>query len=251
MFILKKLISAFLLPIPIGIFLLILAFVFLLRNSYKKAKVTLFIAILWFALLSNQTVSNMILIPLEQAYPSLIETPNVNYILVLGNAHKSDATQSITSQVKPTAINRLAEGIRHYKNLEKTSSKAKLIVSGYSFDDTNSHAKMQKELAISLGVKEEDIIELHTPKDTKEEAIKTKNITKNEKVILVTSASHMKRAVKLFEKEGLNIIASPTEHRAYSSTYPSSYFNSNNLKKVELAFHEYIGIIYSKIKGEI
>ena len=90
-----------------------------------------------------------------------------------------------------------------------------------------------------------------TPKDTKEEAIETKNITKNEKVILVTSASHMKRAVKLFEKEGLNVIASPTEHRAYSNTYPSSYFNSNNLKKVELAFHEHIGIIYSKIKGEI
>ena len=40
MFILKKLISAFLLPIPIGIFLLILAFVFLLRNSYKKGVIS-------------------------------------------------------------------------------------------------------------------------------------------------------------------------------------------------------------------
>lgn len=250
MFILKKIISAFLLPIPIGIFILILTSIFLLRNSYKKAKIFLFIAILWFLLISNQTISNAILSPLENTYPALINTPKVNYILVLGNAHKSDKNLSISSQVKSTAINRLVEGIRHYKNLENSGQKSKLIVSGYSFDDINSHAKMQKILAISLGVNENDIITLDTPQDTVEEAIETKKIVNDEKIILVTSASHMKRAVKLFEQKGLNIIPSPTEHKAYSDTYPSSYFNSNNIKKVELAFHEYLGIIYSKIKGE-
>ena len=60
---------------------------------------------------------------------------------------------------------------------------------------------MQKELAISLGVKEEDIIELHTPKRYKRRSYRNKNITKMKKVILVTSASHMKRAVKLFFKK--------------------------------------------------
>ena len=251
MFVLKKIISAFFLPIPIGIFLLVLAFIFLIKDSYKKAKITFLIAIIWFVALSNQTVSNAILSPLENAYPALIETPNINYILVLGNAHKSDENLSITSQVKSTAINRLVEGVRHYNSLKNNSNNVKLIVSGHSFDDLNSHAKMQKELAISLGVSKEDIIELHTPKDTNEEAIETKNIVQNEKIILVTSASHMKRAVKLFEKQEVNVIASPTEHKVYNTTYPSSYFNSNNLKKVELAFHEYLGMIYSKIKGEI
>ncbi|WP_198305360.1 ElyC/SanA/YdcF family protein [Arcobacter vandammei] len=251
MFILKKIISAFILPIPIGLFLLIISFVFLLRNSYKKAKILLFIAILWFILISNQTISNMILAPLENIYPSLIDTPNVNYILVLGNAHKSDDNLSITSQVKATAVNRLIEGLRHYKNLEMNNKKAKLIVSGYSFDDPNSHAQMQKLLAISLGVNENDIITLDTPKDTFDEAIETKKIVNNEKIILVTSASHMKRASMIFEKNGLNIIPSPTEHKAYHTSYPSSYFNSNNIKKVELAIHEYLGILYSKIKGEI
>ena len=37
MFVLKKIIAAFLMPVPIGIFLLLLALVFLLKNSYKKA----------------------------------------------------------------------------------------------------------------------------------------------------------------------------------------------------------------------
>jgi uncharacterized SAM-binding protein YcdF (DUF218 family) len=110
---------------------------------------------------------------------------------------------------------------------------------------------MQKKLAISLGVNEADIITLDTPKDTKEEAIEAKKIVGNQKLILVTTASHMKRAVMLFEKEDLNIIASPTNHKFFTSTYPTSYFNATNIKKVELAFHEYLGMIYSYAKGEI
>ncbi|WP_418187246.1 YdcF family protein [Aliarcobacter lanthieri] len=251
MFIVKKIISAFILPIPIGIFLLFLAFFFLLKNSYKKAKLFLILGFLWFILLSNQIVSNAIISPLENSYPSLIDTPKVNYILVLGNAHKSDENLSITSEVKETAINRLVEGIRHYRNLKNDQNNVKLIVSGYSLDDINSHAQMQKRLALSLGVDEADILTLDTTKDTYEEAIQSKKIVENEKLILVTSASHMKRAMLLFEKEGLNVIASPTQHKGYSTSYPTSFFNANNIKKVELAFHEYLGMIYLYIKGNI
>ena len=55
----------------------------------------------------------------------------------------------------------------------------------------------------------------------------------------------------IFEKEGLNIVASPTNHKYFLSTYPASYFSATNIKKVELAWHEYLGIIYSYLKGEI
>jgi uncharacterized SAM-binding protein YcdF (DUF218 family) len=247
MFVFKKIVSAFLLPIPIGLFLLFLSFIYLMFNSYKKAKFFLFLTFLWFALLSNQTISNAILYPLENSYPALLQTPKVNYILVLGSGHKSDENLSITSQVKMTAINRLVEGIRHYKNLEN----AKLIVSGYSFSDKNSHAFMQEQLAISLGVKKEDIIRLDTTKDTKEEAVETKKIVGTEPLILVTSASHMKRSALLFEKEGLKIIASPTNHMAYEDDSYSSYFSAKNLRKCEIAIHEYLGLVYSWLRDEI
>ena len=218
MFLFKKIVSAFLLPLPIGIFLLLIAFIYLICNSYKKAKIFLFLGILWFALLSFQPISNAILKPLENAHSSLIQTPKVEYILVLGSEHRSDDDLSITSQVKGIAINRLVEGIRHYKNLENV----KLIVSGYGGFDKNSHAFMQEKLAISLGVKQEDIIRLDTPKNTKEEAIEAKKIVRDNELILVTSASHMKRSFLLFKKEGLNIIASPTNHLAYED---DSYSN--------------------------
>jgi uncharacterized SAM-binding protein YcdF (DUF218 family) len=247
MFIFKKIVSAFLLPIPIGLFLLFMAFIYLMFNSYKKAKIFLFLGLSWFLIFSFQPFSNALLSPLENSYPSLLQTPKVNYILVLGSGHKSDESLSITSQVKMVAINRLVEGIRHYKNLEN----AKLIVSGYGSNDENSHAFMQEKLAISLGVKQEDIIRLDTTKDTKEEAIEAKRIVEDEALILVTSASHMKRAVLLFQKEGLHVIASPTNHLAYEDDSYSAYFSAKNIRNSETAIHEYLGLLYSYLRNEI
>lgn len=247
MFFLKKIISAFVLPIPIGLFLLLISFIYLMFNSYKKAKIFLFLGLSCFLFFSFQLISNALLAPLENTHKALLETPKVNYILVLGSGHKSDKNLSITSQVKMVGINRLVEGIRHYKNLENV----KLIVSGYSSNDGNSHALMQEKLAISLGVNPNDIIRLDTPKDTKEEAIEAKKVVENNKFILVTSASHMKRAVLLFQKEGLNVIASPTNHLAYEDDSNSAYFSAKNLRNCEIAIHEYLGLLYSYLSKDL
>ena len=171
MFFFKKLITAFLMPMPLGLFLLLIGFLYLLSDSYKKAKIFLFLGLFWFLLFSFQPISNAIIKPLEDSQKALLIIPKVEYILVLGNSHTSNDNLSITSQVAPVGVNRLAEGIRIYKELEN----AKLIVSGYGASDENSHALMQEKLAISLGVKKEDIIRLDTPKDTKDRQLKLEN----------------------------------------------------------------------------
>lgn len=247
MFFLKKFIAAFLLPMPIALFMFALGVYFLFKNSYSKAKIVLFFTISWLALLSFQPISNAILQPLESSHKALIQTPNVKYVLVLGNGHASNEKLSITSQVNMIAQNRLNEGIKHFNKLKD----AKLIVSGYGGYDKNPHAFMQQLLANALGVKNENILRLDTPRDTKEEAIKAKEIIKDEEFILVTSASHMKRAMLLFQKQGLNPIAAPTNHLVHEEKSFSSFFSSKNLYKVEVAFHEYIGLLYSKIMGYI
>jgi len=110
---------------------------------------------------------------------------------------------------------------------------------------------MQEKLAISLGVNPIDIIKLETPKDTKEEAIETKKIVGNKAFILVTSASHMKRSALLFEKKSLNIIPSPTNHLAFKDDSYSAYFSAKNIRKSEMAIHEYLGLMYSWLRNEI
>ena len=246
-FFLKKFITAFLMPVPIGLFLLFLALYFLFVSSYKKAKIFLFLGFCWFLLLSFQPVSNALLKPLEDSQTALLEIPKVEYILVLGSSHTTNDNLSITSQLTPVAINRLVEGIRIYKEL----GNAKLIVSGFSGYDENPHSLMQEKLAISMGVKKEDIIRFDNPKDTKEEVLETKKLLGNKEFILVTSASHMKRANLLFKKEGLNPYLAPTYNLGNKTQSFDSYFSGKNLFKTEIAFHEYLGLIYAYLKNDI
>lgn len=251
MFLAKKLISAFLLPIPIAIMLFVLGLFFLLINSRKKAKFFILIGFAWLLLVSNQTFSNAFLKPLEDSHKALLETPNVEYILVLGNGHNSNEDLSITSQLNSTAINRAVEGIKHYKNLKSQNKDIKLIVSGYSGTDINTHAFMQEKFAVSQGINKDDIIRLDSPKDTPQEAIEAKKIVGNKPFIIVTSASHMKRSMMIFKKQGLNAIAAPTNYLSSEEKSFDSHFNASNIKKVELAIHEYLGIAWGKIRGLI
>ena len=62
-------------------FLLLLSFLYLMFNSYKKAKVFLFLGICWFFLFSFQPFANALLKPLENTYEALLETPKVEYVL--------------------------------------------------------------------------------------------------------------------------------------------------------------------------
>ncbi len=247
MFLFKKIVSAFLLPIPIGLFLLLIAFYFLITNSYSKAKIFLFLALSWFVLLSFQPISNAIINPLENSHKALLDIPKVNYVLVLGSGHTTNENLSITSELSHVAIVRLNEGLRIYKKLDN----AKLIVSGYKGFDKNFHSQMSANLAMKLGIKKENILQMSKPVDTRQEAIEAKKIIGVEPFILVTSASHMKRSILLFKKEGLNPIAAPTYHLGLEKKGYSSIFSSENMYKVKVAFHEYLGITWAYIKGYI
>jgi uncharacterized SAM-binding protein YcdF (DUF218 family) len=109
---------------------------------------------------------------------------------------------------------------------------------------------MQQRLALALGVKKEKTILSPEPRDTEEEAIAAKKLLGDRPFILVTSASHMARAMKFFHKEGLDPIAAPTNHLA-SIQYPDyiKFFSSEALEKSRIVFHELLGLVWQKIKG--
>ncbi len=103
-----------------------------------------------------------------------------------------------------------------------------------------------------LGVPKEDIITVVTPKDTQEEAIAVKNIVKNEAFVLVTSAIHMKRAVMLFKKLGMNPILAPSGFWVKRVNHKLVNLPSvGNIMKISAALHEYFGIVWYKLRGFI
>lgn len=248
-FILKKIVSMFVMPLPLGVALIVLGLFFLYRNRLIQAKVTLIFSAVWLFLISYSPVPDVLLYKLESKVPTLHTAPaHIKYIYVLGGGHHTDEDLPITSQVVETSVVRLAEGIRLYRQL---NGKAKIIVSGYhGFYDETEHAVMQKRLATSLGIDEKDMILHLGTKDTEEEAQAGKKLLGSTPFILVTSASHMPRALKFFKHEGLHPIPAPTNHLANRKNPDyTDFFSATALKKSHILFHEYLGLLWQKLKG--
>lgn len=236
-------------PLSIGLILLFLGILYLYLKNYKRAKLFLVISLVWIFLISYLPFSSMLLKPLENEYKAYLDiNPNIKYLMVLGHGHVTNNEISPHSQLSGSALMRLTEGIRIFKKLNN----AKLILSGYAGDDDiTPHAIISKNVAISMGVDENSIITFEKAKDTKEESLFAKELVKDEKLILVTSAFHMKRAVKLFKEENINLIPAPTDFLAKEKNDYLREPNSKELRKTELAFHEYIGLAWATLTEKI
>jgi len=239
----------FVMPFPIAMILFMIGLIYLYRNKLVKAKIALTISIVWILLISYSPLANTILYEYESVYPTLKTAPKeIKYIYVLGNGHHTDEAHPITSQVNETSSVRLNEAIRLYHQLDE---KPTIIVSGYSgLYDPTPGAIMQEKLALALGIKKEKLHVEPKTKDTQEEAQAAKRYIGEEPFILVTSASHMKRALRFFQNEGLNPIPAPTNHLA-NIKHPNytGFFSISALRKVNIIWHEILGLIWQKVKG--
>ncbi|MDP2077265.1 MAG: ElyC/SanA/YdcF family protein [Sulfuricurvum sp.] len=246
MFLIKKFISSFLMPFPIFLLLVAIGFYFWQRGNQRRAKQFLISSLLWISLLSYSPFSALLLLPLESAYTKaeLTNTP-AKYIHVLGSGHVSNPDIPLSSEIGLISLARLNEGVSLYK----THENMKMIFSGYGGRDPVSNARKNSQMAIALGVNPKDIILLEKPQDTQEEAIAAKKIIGNQPLILVTSASHMVRALALFRKEGIEVIPAPTDFQAKGNDTLWQFPSADGLGRCEAAFHEYLGLGWGRLKG--
>ncbi len=111
--------------------------------------------------------------------------------------------------------------------------------------------------AISMGIPKKDLFTTKSVINTLQEAKAVKKILNNEvsssqkEVILVTSAFHMKRAKKVFEKEGIIVLPYPVDFNSnknlfFSLRNPLKWLpSSSSLSSSSSAIREFIGrIIY-------
>ena len=91
-------------------------------------------------------------------------------------------------------------------------------------------------------------------RDTADEAEIIAKMIGREKFILVTSAAHMPRSMALFRKRGLQPIPAPADFlvREAQGSDPSRFFpGAGSLGQVETAVHEYLGLAWAWLRGEI
>ncbi len=247
LFLLKNFLGNLLMPVPITLLLLSWAVLLLLRR--KTRWVGIITVILATALLfatSYTPLSNKYIAHLEAQNPLYVQTSEqIDYISVLGHWHQSNATHPITSELSPTAIVRLAEGIRIYR----LNPGSKLIFTGFkgATPDPVSYPEKLRELAIGLGVPEIDILTFNGPQDTAEEAELIATKFTDTSLVLVTTAVHMPRALYLFNKAGLDPIPAPTEHLSKPFRSWWNFPSGSALANGEYWAHEQIGLMWAKL----
>ncbi|MEJ2114663.1 MAG: YdcF family protein [Gammaproteobacteria bacterium] len=197
-------------------------------------------------------MANKLLDPLQYKYEILKEVPvDTQAIVVLGNGRIPIAREySNLDTVNAVTLERL----RYASRLSKVHQLPILVSGGSVNNERQSEAAlMQKALETDFGVEVTWLEE--RSKTTFENARFTKKVlTENSinKVLLVTHAYHMPRAMWCFEDVGITPIPAPTifYKRNTSTSELKQYIpNVDALKKTRLALHEYIGKLWYQFVG--
>jgi uncharacterized SAM-binding protein YcdF (DUF218 family) len=260
MFLLKKIISPLFYPMTLCLILMICGlFLLWFTKRQKSGKILVSMGVIFMVALSYGTISDSLLRPLERTFPPLLTEKlsgpvpfgqKVKWIVVLGGGHTSDPGLPVTSQISFESLARLTEAVRLYRSLPGT----KLILSGGAVFDPVSNARIYFKTARIMDVPARDLVLSEQARDTEEEARLIEKTVGKDSLILVTSASHMPRAVALFRKRGMDPIPAPAAHIVKEQSYraPGDFFPSaGNLQKAQMAVHEYLGIAWSKLRGRI
>lgn len=230
---------------PLMLALLIAAVALLLRVLDRRR---LSAWLLTFAVLlaysgATSPVANALLMPLESEYPPLdtgIAPPRS--IVVLGSYYSPRDGLPVTSTLGPDGLTRIVEGVR----LARLFPEAQLIVSGGAAPGYTPSARGYARLALELGIEPERLRIIDTPRDTKQEAAAIRAMLGSTPFVLVTSAAHMPRAMRLMLAAGARPFAAPTGHRADVSgswTMRSVLPFASSLRDSEIAMHEYVGLL--------
>lgn len=251
-------------PLP---FFLLISFVglFLLWRGKKifTGKILTTLGLIGLTLMSYNPVSRALNAPLNCKYEAYStnqwEKPEtetlVKYVVVLAGGHKSDPNIPVTSRISGHSMIRLVEGIRILRLLIDLSGPgARLILSGGGAVDPVPEAEVMSEISQFMGVSKDDMIIESASNDTKDQARLIKPIVGTAPFVLVTSATHMPRSMALFQKMGMSPIPGPagaTSRVKMPFSHQNIFPSVNALNSTTEAIHEYLGLLWGKLKGQI
>jgi uncharacterized SAM-binding protein YcdF (DUF218 family) len=250
-FVIPKILLTLMLP-PAGPLFLAAAGFLTVRKYQRLGRAFIISGFALLYLLSIQPVSDLLMRPLERSFPPLKTTAvSASAIVVLSGGVKDLSWVGLNSEPSEASLGRLLAGVRLYEALHLP-----LVLSGGSGDPTNreiSEADAMTRLAASLGVSRKDIVVERKSRNTIESAKALKRSLRGKRIILVTSAFHMKRASAMFKAQGLDVIPAPagytSEQRGFSlfTLIPTA----NHLCTSATALHEYLSFLWYKGRGVI
>jgi uncharacterized SAM-binding protein YcdF (DUF218 family) len=208
----------------------------------------------FFFLLIATPISQFILLPLEDRFPRPAEAPaRVDGIVVLGGA----VDQNITDARGIPAINGAAERMTETVALARRFPNARIVFTGGQGSFVYgglTEADVARQFFESLGLSGPRVIYEAEARNTHQNALLSLAVAQpkpNEVWLLVTSASHMPRAMGVFRKAGWpGIIAWPVNYRtghSFAAMYDAPF--PERLGQFEWGFREWLGLVSYRLMG--
>lgn len=231
--------------------LFFILFILILGIIFRSNKIN-FIGIVMLVLFSLPIISNKLTGYLENDYKlkEVSSIKKVDAIVVLGGMLKTVKTEDNFKYEFNGSVDRILSGIDLFKN-----GLAPLLIltrGNLPWSIGKPEGEYLKDFAIKFGIPEKSILLTDNVQNTDQEAKSIKKILtkKNLKIILVTSAFHMRRAKKVFEAAGIKIISFPVDFRSQENkiTFMDFIPSASSLEETSNFTREMMGRLYYNLK---
>jgi uncharacterized SAM-binding protein YcdF (DUF218 family) len=252
---LSKLIPLFFMPLGASLLLAIFAIVLLLFRKRGAALLLLGLHVLLLCLCSTPVVSDYLVAKWERRFAPVKagESVSADAAIVLGGA--------VEGPLPPRVEENLGEGadrLLRASRLYRRGKVARIIVSGGNIPwrgTTLSEAEVMKNLLVEWGVPADAVSVEDKSRNTRENAVNARRMLaagKIESALLVTSALHMPRAMAVFRRAGVPVVASPTDYLAVDRG-PREIMDylpdAGALRNTTALLREVAGMLYYKLNG--
>lgn len=174
------------------------------------------LAVLWLWVWSTPVVSHGLRHAMESRYPAVPvdDVPQAQAVVVLGGG--------VAPPEVPGGLPNLhaaADRVWHAARLMRAGKAPWLLVSGGHDPALSAYSEAQamQGLLVELGVPRQALLLEGHSRNTRQNARYSAQVLQPmgvRRIVLVTSALHMRRAVSLFEAEGFEVIPAATDHEA-------------------------------------
>ena len=259
MYFLSKMMDRFLNPISLIWLVLLIACVRAVIKKEKRQALFTGALALFITLVGSTKLPAYLLSTLEKPYTveDLSSLPDCDAVVLLGGSHgfSNYGVNSIEFSAATDRIITAAELVR----LKKGEA---LVIGGGEYSSsgqTGLHGQLIAEWLESWKPFDSPIHVLDYSSNTKDEADQTKILAEKngwKKIILVTSAFHMRRAEALFKKTGLEVVSVGSDFEGLSSLEAdfriySIVPGSGGFQALGFYLHEQVGWLYYKLRGWI
>jgi uncharacterized SAM-binding protein YcdF (DUF218 family) len=213
-------------------------------RSTRKWGVSLSVtALVFYLIFGAGPVAFLLLGHLEYQIPpaTVSERAGARTIVVLAGYAESDIDMPVSSRVNSASAFRLLEAISLFQSVPDST----VIVSG-----AGAVPAIMRDLLVAAGIPAERIQVNADSSSTLESTIHLIPTLGRTPFLLVTSAGHMPRAMRVFEKAGMTPRAVPTHYLVRRNWLAIQYLPSPlHLEYSDLAVSEYAALFWYYLRG--